>query len=130
MGSVWESLARSINDHDHLEMVVGTKARFGGCMGQTEDWDMTKGGSLALTLMNYEQTNFVSDGRGVTVPAFRNPKRFNFGNRLPRLLKQLVKLLIVLINSWTKKWDHTLTTEVDDTKIVPRMSWMMALHKT
>ena len=33
---------------------------------------MTKGGSLALTLMNYEQTNFASDGRGVTVPAFRN----------------------------------------------------------
>ena len=27
---------RSIDDHDHLEMVVGTKARFGGCMGQTE----------------------------------------------------------------------------------------------
>jgi len=37
---------------------VGTKARFGGCMGQTEGWDMTKGGSLALTLMNYEQTKF------------------------------------------------------------------------
>jgi len=35
---------RSIDDHDHLEMVVGTKARFGGCMGQTEAWDMTKGG--------------------------------------------------------------------------------------
>ena len=65
---------RSINDHDHLEMVVGTKARFGGCMGQTEGCDMTKGRSLALTLMNYEQTNFASDGQGVTVPAFRNPK--------------------------------------------------------
>ena len=24
---------RSIDDHDHLEMVVGTKARFGGYMG-------------------------------------------------------------------------------------------------
>ena len=35
---------RSINDHDHLEMIVGTTARFGGCMGQTEGWDMTKGG--------------------------------------------------------------------------------------
>jgi len=65
---------RSINDHGHLETVEGTKARFGGCMGQTEAWDRTKGGSLALTLMNYEQTNFASDGRGVTVPAFRNFK--------------------------------------------------------
>ena len=71
MGSDCE---QSINDHDHLEMVVGTKARFGGCAGQTEAWDMTKGVPLALTLMNYEQTNFVSDGRGVTVPAFQNPK--------------------------------------------------------
>ena len=62
---------RSIYDHDHLEMVVGTKARFGGCMGGTEGWDMTKGGSLSLTLMNYEQTKFASDGRGVTVPAFQ-----------------------------------------------------------
>ena len=53
-------------------MVVGTKARLGGCMGQTEAWDMTKGVPLALTLMNYEQTNFASDGRGVTVPAFQN----------------------------------------------------------
>ena len=68
MGSDWESLGRSINDH--LEMVVGTKARFGKCMGGTEGWDTTKGGSLALTLMNYEQSNFASDGRGVTVPAF------------------------------------------------------------
>ena len=42
-------------------------------MGGTEGWDMTKGKSLALTLINYEQTNFASDGRGVTVPAFRNP---------------------------------------------------------
>ena len=65
---------RSIDDHDKLEMDVGTKSRFGGCMGQTEAWDMTKGGSLALTLMNYEQTNFASDGRGVTVPAFQKPK--------------------------------------------------------
>jgi len=61
---------RSIDDHNHLEMVVGTKSRFGVCMGQTEGWDRTKGGSLSLTLMNYEQTNFASDGRGVTVPAF------------------------------------------------------------
>ena len=38
---------------------------------------MTKGGSLALTLMNYEQTNFASDGQGVTVPAFKNPKNQN-----------------------------------------------------
>jgi len=58
MGSDCE---QSINDHDHLEMVVGTKARFGGCAGQTEAWDMTKGVPLALTLMNYEQTNFVSE---------------------------------------------------------------------
>ena len=65
---------RSINDHDHLEMVVGTKARFGGCMGQTEGWEWTKGAPLVLTLMNYEQTNFASDGRGVTMPAFRNSK--------------------------------------------------------
>ena len=65
---------RSIDDHDHLERDVGTKARFGGCMGQTEAWDMTKGAPLALTLMNYEQTNFASDGRGVTVPAFRKSK--------------------------------------------------------
>jgi len=34
---------RTINDHDHLEMDMGTKARFGGCMGETEGWDMTKG---------------------------------------------------------------------------------------
>ena len=61
---------RSINDHDYLEMDMGTKARFGGCMGQTEGCDMTKGRSLALTLMNYEQNNFASDGQGVTVPAF------------------------------------------------------------
>ena len=70
MGSDCE---QSINDHDHLEMVVGTKARFGGCMGQTEAWDMTKGVPLALTLMNYEQTNFVSewsrgDRAGVSKP--------------------------------------------------------------
>ena len=26
-------LGRSIDDHDHLETGVGTKARFGGCMG-------------------------------------------------------------------------------------------------
>ena len=65
---------RSIDDHDNLETVVGTTARFGGCMGQTEGWDMTKGGSRALTLMNYEQTNFASDGRGVTVPVFRKSK--------------------------------------------------------
>ena len=71
---------RSINDHNHLEIVVGTKSRFGGCMGQTEGWDRTKGGSLSLTLMNYEQTNFASDGRGVTVPAFPYSKirKFSF----------------------------------------------------
>ena len=68
---------RSIDNHGHLETVVGTKARLGGCMGQTEGCDTTKGGSLTLTLMNYEQTNFASDGRGVTVPAFRNPKSQN-----------------------------------------------------
>jgi len=34
---------RSIDDHDHLERDVGTKARFGGYMGQTEAWDSTKG---------------------------------------------------------------------------------------
>jgi len=67
---------RSIDDHDHLETVVGTKVRFGGCMEKTEGWDRTKGRSLALTLMNYEQTNFASDGRGVTVPAFRKLKMF------------------------------------------------------
>ena len=55
---------RSIDDHDNLETVVGTTARFGGCMGQTEGWEWTKGAPLALTLMNYEQTNFASDGRG------------------------------------------------------------------
>ena len=43
-------LGRSIDDH--FEMDVGTKAWFGGCMGQTEAWDMTKGRPLALTLMN------------------------------------------------------------------------------
>ena len=37
---------------DHLETDVGTKARFGGCMGQTEGWDMTKGGLLPQTLIN------------------------------------------------------------------------------
>jgi len=73
MGSDWGCLG-SIDDHDHLETVVTTKARIGGCMGGTEGWDSTKGGSLALTLMNYEQTNFASDGRGVTVPAFQKPK--------------------------------------------------------
>ena len=77
MGSDLGVFGRSIDDHDHFEIVVGTKARFGGCMRQTEGWDMTKGGSLALTLMNYEQTNFASDGRGVTVPAFRNPNLQN-----------------------------------------------------
>ena len=65
---------RSINDHDHLETVVGTKTRFEVCMGQTEACNKTKGGSLALTLLNYEQINFASDGRGVTVPAFRKLK--------------------------------------------------------
>jgi len=35
---------------------------------------MTKGAPLALTLMNYEQTNFASDGQGVTVPAFQKSK--------------------------------------------------------
>ena len=65
---------RSIDDHDNLETVVGTTARFGGCMGQTEGWEWTKGAPLALTLMNYEQTNFASDGRGVTVPAVRKSK--------------------------------------------------------
>ena len=40
---------------DHLETDVGTKARFGGCMGQTEGWDLTKGGLLAQTLTNYEK---------------------------------------------------------------------------
>ena len=68
---------RSIDDHDHLETGGGTKARFGGCMRQTEGWDMAKGAPLALTLVNYEQTNFASDGRGVTVPAFRK-KKFNY----------------------------------------------------
>jgi len=68
---------RSIDDHDHLETVVGTKVRFGGCMEKTEAWDRTKGRSLALTLMNFEQTNFASDGRGVTVPAFQNPKKLS-----------------------------------------------------
>ena len=38
---------------------------------------MTKGGSLSLTLMNYEETKFASDGRGVTVPAFQNPNHKN-----------------------------------------------------
>ena len=65
---------RSIYDHDHIEIDMGTKARFGGCIGHTEAWDMTKGAPLALTLMNYEQTNFASDGRGVTMPAFPNSK--------------------------------------------------------
>jgi len=74
MGSDLGGFGRSIDDHDHFETVVGTKARLGGCMRQTEGWDMTKGGPLALTLMNYEQTNFASDGRGVTVPAFQNSK--------------------------------------------------------
>ena len=64
-----EVFGRSIDDQNHLEMVVGTKAWFGGCMGQTEGWDMTKGAPLALTLMNYEQNFFASDGQGVTVPA-------------------------------------------------------------
>jgi len=71
-GLSFGEFGRSIDDHGHIEMVVSTKAWFGGCMGQTEGWDMTKVGSLALTLLNYEQTNFASDGRGVTVPAFRN----------------------------------------------------------
>jgi len=35
---------RSIDDHDQREWGVGTKGRFGGCMGHTEAWDMTKGG--------------------------------------------------------------------------------------
>ena len=34
---------RSIYDHDHIEIDMGTKARFGGYMGQTEAWDSTKG---------------------------------------------------------------------------------------
>jgi len=46
--------------------------------------------------MIYEQTNFASDGRGVTVPAFQNQKkekkisyfntRFDFINKLDRNL--------------------------------------------
>jgi len=75
MGSDLGVFGRSIDDHDHLEMDMGTKSRFGGCMGGAEGWDMTKGGSLALTLMNYEQTNFASDGRGVTVPAYQKSKK-------------------------------------------------------
>jgi len=74
MGSVLVCFGRSINDHGHLEIDVGTKARIGGCMGHTEGWEMTKGAPLALTLMNYEQTNFASDGQGVTVPAFQKSK--------------------------------------------------------
>ena len=99
---------RSINDHDHLEIDMGTKARFGGCIGHTEAWDMTKGAPLALTLMNYEQTNFASDGRGVTVPAFRNSKnrknRFFCTTRRRKLAATWSTCRGVLINSWTK-WD-------------------------
>jgi len=57
-----EVFGRSIDDQNHPEMVVATKAWFGGCIGQTEGWDMTKGAPLALTLMNYEQNIFASDG--------------------------------------------------------------------
>jgi len=49
---------------------------------------MTKGAPLALTLMNYEQTNFASDGRGVTVPAFQYSKN-SFHN-----MKQLAATLL------------------------------------
>ena len=41
----------SIDDHNHLEMDVGTTARLGGCMRQTEAWDMSKSALLALTLI-------------------------------------------------------------------------------
>ena len=64
-----EVFGRSIDDQNHLEIVVATKARIGECMEGTEAWDMTKGVPLALTLMNYEQNFFASDGQGVTVPA-------------------------------------------------------------
>jgi len=56
----------SIDDHNHLEMDVGTTARLGGCMRQTEAWDMSKSALLALTLIfimggpNFKKSKFLS----------------------------------------------------------------------